>query len=933
MLYANVSLNGAWEMDYAQDAYLSHENPYKQLSANEDLAGTEPEDMGRSLIEAAVPGYWEDMTEAFAKTPFYHKLRINPEYGIQKYPIASTPPDMALPNICGNFFYRRKFLFEDISSPSVIHFEGVQNAVSVWLNDTYLGRHLGYSAPFDIDIPKDVLKKGENTIVLSVSNHRLNGYAGEPISGLTSRAANEFTGGITGDVSIRTYKSPLRDAVVFISDGCKKADVKINSTESIAFDWKICDNGNILKSGNAASDFTFDTEGLEFWTPENPKLYTLEVSLANASLKRQFGVRRLSCDGVHLNLNGIPYFLRGVCEHCYFPETIHPNHDIIYYRNVIRKLKALGFNFIRFHTFIPEEEYMQAADELGMLMQVESPNNTTLEEWEEIVNFCRRHTSVIIYCCGNELLMDDPFIEHLHKCADIVHANTDSLFAPMSAMRGLEYFWCEPDQEPETVQTPFKHHPRRLKTVGEFSDIYCSYPNGAHSYFSTTGDSSDIDSFSSVYNKPRLSHEICIDGTYTDLSLKDRYKGLRVGNTDMFTSLERHLESKGVLKKAPLYFKNSSQWQRRIRKYCFEKVRRSDLIAGYDFLGPIDTHWHTFGYDVGMMNEFYELKPGETVRNVLMYNSPTVLLTDIAKNTNYTAGDVFSCSIFTSHYGSDKLCDTRLTIRLTANGKTVKRAIFCPDDIQNGKVSKLCDFTVVLPDTDKPCSMKLYAALDSDDVFAENEWELYLFPKANVVETNDLIVSNGMKIEELIENLENGNDVLIFGTEPFFSLPTSFRIALAGRTSGNLATVIADHPALNGLPHEGFCGWQFVNMLEGGKAVCFKSGDIEFDPIIEVVSTHKYVIRQSALFEFSALNGRLLVCSLNLDQSDPAAKWLRRRLISYALSSEFDPKHYIDEKGLISLAKGRVAKADSNNNLAFNQNDKTATRKANKNSN
>ena len=104
---------------------------------------------------------------------------------------------------------------------------------------------------------------------------------------------------------------------------------------------------------------------------------------------------------------------------------------------------------------------MQAADELGMLLQVECPNNTTNREWSEIVRFCRRHTSVIIYCCGNELLIDDPFIEYLKECAADVHTNTDALFAPMSAMRGIEYFWCEPEQEKELKEKPFKHHPRK----------------------------------------------------------------------------------------------------------------------------------------------------------------------------------------------------------------------------------------------------------------------------------------------------------------------------------------------------------------------------------------------------------------------------------------------------------------------------------------
>lgn len=933
MLYRSFSLNGAWEMEYAEEAYLSSENPFRDMTEAEDLAGTEPENMSRSIVENAVPGYWEDMTDAFAKTPFYHKLRINPEYGIQRYPIAATPPDMALPNIKGNFFYRRRFRCEGVpQAASVIHFEGVQNAVSVWLNNIYLGRHSGYSAPFDIAIPDGTLRDGDNTIVLSVSNHRLEGYAGEPVSGLTSRAANEYTGGITGDVELRTYTGALRDVVLFVSEDCETVSAAITSETETLCDWKVYDGTTLLKSGQAVSGFTFDTKALERWSPENPKLYTLEVSCGESSLRRVFGVRRLTVDDTHLRLNGIPYFLRGVCEHGYFPETIHPAHDRVFYRNVIKTLKSLGFNFIRFHTYIPEEEYLQAADELGMLMQVESPNNTTLEEWKEIVDFCRRHTSVVLYCCGNELLMDDPFIAHLHQCADVVHARTDSLFAPMSAMRGLEYFWSEPDQEPETRLLPFKHHPRRLQTVGSFSDVYCSYPNGVHSYISTNGDPAEVDENSKVYNKPRLSHEICIDGTYTDLSLKDRYKGLRVGNTEMFTSLERHLAEKGVLSKAPLYFKNSSEWQRRIRKHCFELVRRSEHIAGYDFLGPIDTHWHTFGYDVGMMNEFYELKPGETVRNVLMYNSETVLLTDLDKHTNYTAGETLSFSVFTSHYGAGKLRSPRLTLRLTANGKLIKRETVTPDEIMNGTVSKIHEFSAVLPVVEKPCAMKLYTVLDSDEVFAENEWELYLFPEAKKSESENLVVSAGMPCEELLELLREGKDVLLLGAEPFVSLPTSFRIALAGRTSGNLATVIADHPALEALPHEGFCGWQFAQMLEGGHAVCFESDAVPFHPIIEVVSTHKYVIRQAALFEFRALGGRLLVCSLNLSDNDPAAQWLKGQLIAYAQSDAFDPQDYIDEQQLLALIKTNVKKAAANTNLAFNPNDKTATRKAAKKS-
>ena len=101
-------------MHYQESKYLGTVNPFNYIYKEEDAAGTEPEDRSNDIIENAVPAYWEDMTKAFQKTSFFGKLRINPEYGIQKYPIIGNAPDMALPNIIGNFFYRRNFLWENM---------------------------------------------------------------------------------------------------------------------------------------------------------------------------------------------------------------------------------------------------------------------------------------------------------------------------------------------------------------------------------------------------------------------------------------------------------------------------------------------------------------------------------------------------------------------------------------------------------------------------------------------------------------------------------------------------------------------------------------------------------------------------------------------------------------------------------------------------
>lgn len=911
MNYTSFSLNGAWRMDYTAEKYLGVESPWTGKD---------------NLVIGAVPAYWEDMTDSFARTDFYHKLRINPEYGIQQYPMTSMPPDMALPNVIGNFFYQRTFNCENITDPCSIHFVGVQNAVSVWLNGVYLGRHEGYSAPFDFDIPDGLIHDGENEIVLSVSNHRLEGFNGQPVSGLTSRAANEGTGGITGDVELRVYNCPLREISVVIDEDCKQASVSVESISPVECKWVVLDGNNIVKEGISNGDFSFDTDGLQFWSPDSPKLYTLVVECEDGSIERRFGVRRLIADGLDLKYNGKPYFLRGICEHCYFPITVHPNHDRNFYRDVVKKLKTLGFNFIRCHTFVPDEEYLEAADELGILFEIESPNNTSFDEWKYIIDLGRKHTSVVMYSCGNEVYIHDEYLEHMRKIANDIHTRTDSLFSPMSALRGFEYAF-RPEDDKDMLYEPFKHNPRRFKIANEFCDLYNSYTLNRNSYSSLSCDPDEIDSWSTVYQKPRLSHEICISGTFTDLSLKDRYKNTRIGKTEMFSSLERHLTEEGVIDRVPLYFKNSSEWQRRVRKYCFETTRTCKTLAGYDFLGPIDTHWHTFGYDVGMMNEFYELKPGETVRNVLMYNSPTILVTNLGLNVNFECGSRVEFAISTAHYEDDDLYNAQLAVKLLENGRIIDRKLFDIDFVKCGEVQKIADCAFELPKSDKPHAYKIYATLDGGKTFVENEWEIYSFPKTRVPKLNENVVciNSDTTLEEIKELLRAGKDVLILGEEtPFVSNMTLFQIALAGRTAGNLATVINDHPITRDLPHEGFCSWQFRQLLDKGSAVCFANNKMQFEPIIEIVAAHKCFVKQAAMLEFKALGGRMFISSFVFNDSDPAARWLKNRIIEYVNSEEFDPLVEYNEEELGSFVYGQVIKAEANTNFAINPNDKTS---------
>lgn len=912
-LYGKLPLSGDYEM-----AYLGGE-PYTGES--------EPQFSGYT-VKDAVPSYWEDMTDKFRESPIHTTVKWNPLYTLQRYPQAGYVPDMALPNIYGCFGYRRTVnILDELDGDAVLYCSGVQNTLSLWVNGEYVGRHEGYSSSFTIDLPRGLLRRGENRITLAVSNNRLSGYMERPVSGCTSRAANECTGGIYGDLEFRIYRSALRDVYVITSPDTREFTVRTEGGENSAKTLRIKDGEKLIgnyRIPKGEREICIPTDGFDFWSPRSPKRYTLEVECDGTVLETLFGIRRLSSEGRSLYFNAKPFYARAICEHGYYPMTAHPPRDKKYFRRVIRRLLELGFNMIRFHTWVPTEEYLDAADELGILVEVETPNNTTYAEWCDIIRYARRHISVVAYSSGNEMVIDEDYIAHLHAVADFLHTNTDSLMSPMSAMRGIEYhsFGDDPREE------PFRHNPRRLAMLDEFCDLYNSYSLGSLSYSSETADPAELNRRHAIYKHPILSHEICINGTYIDLSLADRYRGTRIGDTELFSSVERHLEDKGLLDRAPLYYNNSSEWQRRLRKHCFESARRTESVAGYDYLGDIDHHWHTFGYCVGMMNEFYELKPGESVENVRRYNSDSVLLADLPHCLNLESGSRISIPIHVSHFGAT-LERAILRIRLADKDTVYYRREIKLQGIESGTLRELYTAEITLPRTDTPRALKLYASLSGGDTDLNNVWELYLFPKAEVekslkkAEKSGVRVVSEMSAEELLSAMKSGERVAIFGTEPFTKIPTSFQISLAGRTTGHLATVIADTPLMEEFPHEGFCSWQFREMMNGGASILLDNTDIEFSPIIEIASAYKNARREAIVFEYRIGEGRLFVSALNLRESDPGARWLKSHMLSYLASDAFAPSIAITPRDLTGLLSGGELNLGANTNEAKNANDIT----------
>ncbi|MBL8026099.1 MAG: hypothetical protein JNL74_06800, partial [Fibrobacteres bacterium] len=188
--------------------------------------------------------------------------------------------------------------------------------------------------------------------------------------------------------------------------------------------------GNVPPSVNGVVSFTVDLPGFTPWSVHNPYLYALVLTIRmngkEVQVEQKFGMSKVETRNNKIYFNNREIFLKGVIRGREAHD--HPNlmnlPEKEYYRKYIQEAKAYGFNFIRFHSRIPNNVYFEVADELGMLTHIEirkyfgkyqkerkalddlddkNPELVDPEDWKKAVQEVRNHPSMLVYCMGNEI--------------------------------------------------------------------------------------------------------------------------------------------------------------------------------------------------------------------------------------------------------------------------------------------------------------------------------------------------------------------------------------------------------------------------------------------------------------------------------------------------------------------------------------------------
>jgi beta-galactosidase len=338
-----------------------------------------------------------------------------------------------------------------------LRFEAAMNYAQVWLNGELLGSHMGGYLPFTFDLSDKFLLAKDNILLVKLNNQD------NPIIGPKPLIQLDFNtyGGLYRGVTL-AIKSPLyiSDEIlanktasggVFVSypkvdTQLSQVQVKthiVNDTalkqsfilrQHLSFgDKTVAENvQQQILAANSDAQFSqlIDVEQANLWHPNHPNLYTLTTTVEQdgqliESQSRKIGIREFSFNAKNkLLINGEETFLRGVNRHQEYPHVgyaVSPQAD---YRDAV-KIKSAGFDYVRLSHYSHSPAFMQAADELGLVLidailgwqyYLENPEfkAQTLRTCRDLVRRDRNHASVLAFECSlNESWMSAEFIADL----------------------------------------------------------------------------------------------------------------------------------------------------------------------------------------------------------------------------------------------------------------------------------------------------------------------------------------------------------------------------------------------------------------------------------------------------------------------------------------------------------------------------------------
>ncbi|RZQ63918.1 AbfB domain-containing protein [Amycolatopsis suaedae] len=319
-----------------------------------------------------------------------------PESVLVPYPIES-----ALSGIMrheDSMFYRRTFTVPDgwAGRRIMLNFGAVTWETRVWVNGTQVGRHTGGFDAFSFDIT-GALRDGDNEIIVGayspVDGNRFPiGKQRRNPDGIWYTAASGIWQTVWLEPVAAQHVTRL-DTTPDVAAGM--LDLVVQGSPGQQVRAEVLTGGTVVgtATGTSGSRLRVPVPNARLWSPGDPFLYDLRVTMGSDVVTGYFGMRSLGkamVGGVMRPLlNGRFVFQLGTLDQGYWPDGIYtaPTDEAL--RFDLERQKALGFNMVRKHIKVEPARWFYWADRLGLLVWQDMPSLDAVDDTsaESRVNF------------------------------------------------------------------------------------------------------------------------------------------------------------------------------------------------------------------------------------------------------------------------------------------------------------------------------------------------------------------------------------------------------------------------------------------------------------------------------------------------------------------------------------------------------------------
>ncbi len=853
------------------------------------------------------------------------------------------------------FWVRRTFQAPPVEADELVWMRigGILPAAEIYLNGAYVGYTKSSRTQQRVDVTRFLKPAAENLIAIRVCD-----FPKVRLDGIWEMAecARNWTGVYRPVCLEITNRTCVMDVYVRPQLASRSARVTVILNEPAAEPLRlVCkvkdgqqDIGRTfaaLVAGERETQIDVRLDSFTPWSPESPKLYDLTAEIVRRSddgvidtVGVRFGMREIATTGTKFLLNGRPIFVRAFGENQYYPESLCPPADREWFVPRLKRARQYGMNAVKGCVEALPQEYIEAADEAGIMIIQEMPfglselraNRYTIgpefreyyaRELDGLVRESRNHASVIAYSMSSEMEFANQTQESFDFFSRDLVRQTRRLAPHALAIDCTGYLNGE-DTAKGKRDTDFYASiiPTWMKEVLDETPIVTDHRH------------------------PTILHEYNWWSCYPDPRDRDKYVGTQFKPFWLDTLVKTAREN-GQEELIPTYRKNSLWLQALCRKDGLEYARRCPDVEGYILWLLVD-----FGqYTEGLLDDFWNPK-NVSAEEFLKSNGDTVILLAKEGNRCLPTGGRVKIPLAVSHYGRDALQDCVLQWQATIGSATQQGEIRVPR-IEPGRLTQTGEADVDLSAIDQACKLTLEVALHRDvRTINTNDWSFWAFPEveqrwrdltaasgpgapwgdgtfvrlsptgtAPVPAGASLVIADTVD-QALVDYVERGgrclllskgaaieNTAVYYGTTSFYK---TFRtIPWNAGTSGNSGSVISEYPALASFPHGEFCDLQFVWMVRGVLPMEFSPlRPYGVSPIIRMIDHYAANRNNAHMLEFEVGAGKVLVTTLGILPNAGKhieARYLLRCLADYAHGDRFDPRAAVPAAEFLKLFSRR----------------------------